>query len=72
MIGILVKMDNRPDVIFEDGSFYGGLHCGACFSIFDPVSGWLPVRLEFTEDWVLLEGTGFKPFQVPYGRQVKL
>ena len=50
MTGILIKTDDRPDIVFEDGSFYGGLHCGECFSVFEPSNGWVPVRLEFTED----------------------
>ena len=72
MIGTLIKSDDRPDIVFEDGCFYGGLHCGECFSVFDPATGWIPVRLEFTEDWVLVKGTGIKPVHVPYGGQVKL
>ena len=29
MTGILIKLDDRPDIIFDNGTFYGGLHCGA-------------------------------------------
>lgn len=42
------------------------------FLFFEPATGWIPVRLEFTEDWVLVMGTGIKPVHVPYGSQVKL
>ena len=35
MIGILIKLNDRPDIIFENGTFYGGLHCGECLSIFE-------------------------------------
>ena len=56
MIGILIKLNDRPDIIFENGTFYGGLHCGECLSIFEKNIGWVPVRLEFTDDWVLVDG----------------
>ena len=72
MTGILIKTDDRPDIVFEDGSFYGGLHCGECFSVFEPSSGWVPVRLEFTEDWVLMQSTEINPIHVPYGSRVMM
>ena len=54
MTGILIKLNDRPDIIFENGTFYGGLHCGECLSVFKENVGWVPVRLEFTDDWVLV------------------
>ena len=47
MTGILIKLNDRPDIIFENGTFYGGLHCGECLSVFKENVGWVPVRLEF-------------------------
>lgn len=72
MTGILIKTDDRPDIVFEDGSFYGGLHCGECFFVFKPSNGWVPVRLEFTEDWVLMQSTGINAIRVPYGSRVMM
>lgn len=67
MTGILIKLNDRPDIVFEDGTLYGGLHCGECLSIFEEKMGWIPVRLEFTDDWVLIDGGRAKTFPVPYG-----
>lgn len=72
MTGILIKLDGRPDIIFENGTFYGGLHCGECFSVFEPDTGWVPVRLEFTGDWVLADGNRIRKAPVPYGNRVML
>lgn len=67
MTGILIKLNDRPDIVFEDGTLYGGLHCGECLSIFEEKMGWIPVRLEFTDDWVLIDGSRAKSIPVPYG-----
>ena len=68
MTGILIKLNDRPDIIFENGTFYGGLHCGECLSVFKENVGWVPVRLEFTDDWVLVDGGRAKILDV-YKRQ---
>ena len=31
MTGILIHHGNRPDIIFHNGMFYDGLHCGDYF-----------------------------------------
>lgn len=67
MTGILIKLNDRPDIVFEDGTLYGGLHCGECLSIFEEKMGWIPVRLELADDWVLIDGGRAKPIPVPYG-----
>lgn len=72
MTGILIKLNDRPDIIFENGTLYGGLHCGECFSLFEADTGWVPVRLEFIDDWVLVDSSSAKPLPVPYGDHVKL
>lgn len=50
--GILFPGNDRPDIVFSNGSTYGGLHCGDCFEIF--WDEWLPARLEFEQDWILI------------------
>lgn len=72
MTGMLINLDGRPDIIWENGGLYGGLHCGECFLIFEPDAGWVPVRLEFSDDWVLVEGSGVRTAPFPYGRRVML
>lgn len=72
MTGILIKLDGRPDIVWENGALYGGLHCGECFSVFGPETGWVRVRLEFTDDWVLVEGGKIRKGPVPYGSRVML
>mgnify|MGYP002798121250 FL=1 len=67
MTGILIKLNDRPDIVFEDGTLYGGLHCGECLSIFEEKMGWIPVRLELADDWVLMDGSRAKSIPVPYG-----
>ena len=72
MTGILIKLDGRPDIIFENGTLYGGLHCGECFSVLEPDAGWVSVRLELIDDWVLVDGAGGKRAPLPYGNRVFL
>lgn len=31
MIGRLIWNHDRPDIAFDTGALYGGLHCGDCF-----------------------------------------
>jgi len=51
----------RFDVLFEDGSKYGGLHCGNCFDVLTG-AGWKPTRIEYAhgknEGWYLIEHRG--------------
>ena len=35
MIGQLIWNHDRPDIAFDTGALYGGLHCGDCFN-----AGW--------------------------------
>ena len=72
MTGILIKLNDRQDIVFENGTFYGGLHCGECFSVFEANTGWFQVRLELTDDWVLVDASRAKTFPVPYGDHVML
>ena len=72
MTGILIKLDGRPDIIFENGTLYGGLHCGECFSVLETDAGWVSVRLELIDDWVLVDGAGGRRAPLPYGNRVRL
>ena len=69
MLGILIFNGERPDIAFEDGTLYGGLHCGNCFCYDE--NGWMDVRLEYHEDeWVLVcQG---EDLPIRYGTQVTI
>lgn len=45
--------DDRMDVQFGIGDFYGGLHCGQCFDVLAH-GRWIPTRLEKGEGWYLV------------------
>ena len=69
MHGILIFNGDRPDIAFEDGSLYGGLHCGDCLRCYE--DGWMDVRLEYGEDgWVFVFHGNCLPLR--YGTQVDL
>lgn len=69
MFGILIFNGERPDIAWENGTLYGGLHCGDCFRYYE--SGWIDVRLECIEDeWELI--CYEKHLPIRYGAQVNL
>ena len=68
MFGILILNGDHPDIALEDGTLYGGLHCGDCFRYY--ADGWLDVRLEYEDGWVLVCDKSYMPIQ--YGTQVNL
>lgn len=68
MFGILIFNDNRPDIALEDGTLYGGLHCGDCFRYYE--DGWSDVRLEYTDRWILVQNGKYR--QIRYGAQVSI
>ena len=68
MTGILIDNGDRPDIIFESGFLYGGLHCGDCFEIFS--NQWISVRLEYLDDWVIVHDV--KPSPIRYGVTVQI
>ena len=68
MSGILVWNGDRPDIVFGNGTLYGGLHCGDCFRCY--ANEWVDVRLEYTDRWVLVCQEGIVP--VRYGAQVQM
>ena len=62
--------DNRLDIKFEDGTYYGGLHCGETLEYLKDNSWtlgkWLPTRIEYDhseKEWYLvgLYGAGEIP-----------
>ena len=68
MTGILILSDNRPDIIFDNGTCYGGLHCGECFEIY--LDRWVRIRLEYWSDWILFFEE--KSYPLCYGMIVKV
>lgn len=69
MEGTLFYDGSRPDIIFSDGTTYGGLHCGDCFFCITEAE-WEPVRLERLDDWVLWGQNGVRA--INYGIRVKM
>ena len=43
---------NRLDVLFDNGSTFGGFHCGDCLAILLD-NAWTPTRVEYDNDWYL-------------------
>ena len=53
MTGILILNQDSPDIALDNGTLYGGLHCGDCFRCL--VNGtWMDVRLEYDDRWILI------------------
>ena len=47
------RESDRFDIHFDDGKYYGGLHCGECLDVrLNEV--WVPTRIEMSEDWYLV------------------
>ncbi len=67
MFGILFFNGDRPDIVFENGTQYGGLHCGDSFQYYN--RRWLDVRLEYRGDWILVQGNRALP--VVYGSKIQ-
>ena len=69
MTGILFLNQDRPDIVLETGTLYGGLHCGDCFYCF--INGkWIDVRLEYDTEWVLVHHGSIIP--ICYGVKVQM
>ncbi len=67
MLGTIVLIGDRPDMLFENGTQYGGLHCGDCFQYYN--GKWLDVRLEYRDNWILVQGG--EPLPIVYGSKIK-
>lgn len=69
MFGTLIFNGDRPDIALEDGTLYGGLHCGDCFRYDE--NGWIDVRLEYREGkWILVSYGEY--LSIRYGTQVHI
>ena len=68
MTGILIKLDDRPDIIFDNGTFYGGLHCGDCFNV--QMNQRINVRLAYSDEWVIYYRG--KSYPAPFGKRVEI
>lgn len=68
MTGILIWNGERPDIAFDNGMLYGGLHCGECFGVLE--NCWKEVRLEFSQGWMVVENGKMMP--VHYGLRVRI
>jgi len=68
MTGILIWNGERPDIAFDNGALYAGLHCGECFEIF--ADCWKMVRLELYREWVIVEDGKMTP--IHYGLRARI
>ena len=68
MTGFLFLSNDRPDIIFEDGSVYGALHCGDCIEAY--FNQWVSARLEYTDNWVLVIHNNV--YSIVYGTYVRI
>lgn len=69
MVGRLIWNHDRPDIAFDTGILYGGLHCGDCFQCRID-NCWIDVRLEYLYNWVLICDGGTIPIR--YGVSVRI
>ena len=64
-IGRLFHDGNRLDIKFEDGTYYGGLHCGETLEYLKDNSWtlheWIPTRVEHSNGWYLIGLSGEIP-----------
>lgn len=68
MTGTLIQNGERPDIAFDNGTLYGGLHCGECFDVF--FNQWIKVRLEHLDSWIIIYDG--KSYPVLYGVRVRI
>jgi hypothetical protein len=65
---IFSREENRLDILSEDGSLLGGLHCGDRLDVLVDHK-WTPTRVEYDHDWYLF---GLYPSgQIPVGLEVR-
>jgi hypothetical protein len=59
---VYIYNTDRFDILFDNGDYYGGLHCGECFDVL--INGeWLPTRIEMGNDWYLV---GLKEYDLQH------
>lgn len=61
--GIIIQGEDRPDIVYENGTTRGGLHCGDCIDML--VEEWVSARIEYDNEWVVVIKN--KKYPVPYG-----
>ena len=68
--GVLIydHESGRMDIRFDLLDYYGGLHCGECFRVYD--GKWISARLEYDAGWVLVCSGQVVP--IAYGCKVEL
>ena len=49
----------RPDIAFDGGMLYGGLHCVECFEVLEGC--WKEARLELSRGWMVEENGKMMP-----------
>ena len=59
----------RLDILGEDGSHWGGLHCGNVIEVYNGEE-WVSTRVEYSSDWYLVGMYGVD--EIPFGLQVRI
>ena len=54
--GILVlnRVTDRYSINFDNGEYFE-LHCGDTFECSPELNDWIPVRIEYNDDWYLID-----------------
>ena len=47
------RASERYDILFDNGSYYGNLHCGNVFDVLQS-NEWKKTRIEFSDAWYLV------------------
>lgn len=66
------SMSERLDILLDNGTLYGGLHCGRGLKI-NKDGKWIDTRVEFShesDDWYLV-GL-YRPGEIPYDLRVRI
>lgn len=65
--GFIFQNNDRPDIVFEDGTIRGGLHCGDCIELY--IGKWTAARIEYDDGWLVVIHGEKQP--IPYGSRCK-
>lgn len=57
----------RPDIRFDSGEYYGGLHCGNTLDIYYS-NQWIPTRIEYSDEEELWYCFGIKSREILYSK----
>ena len=61
-------MNDRLDILSDDGSLVGGFHCGDCIEVLLGTE-WIQTRVEYSDDWYLV-GL-YRSGEIPEGLQIR-